>query len=166
MENNKENTIGTLLTLWLIWSRSTQIALSPLSVFTMPNMPFYACHFWWLQGSRGRLGKVLLRSLHRDNAAISSWAILTWEKVKSASCWSCERRGAVILNKDVERWCDLERDAEELSLQGFCQDKSLPVTNRGFLMKHSTSLSHQREPTHEPLPSCLLCNGVEWSHGL
>ena len=45
-----------------------------------------------LCGSKGwGLGKVLLCCLDRDNAVISTWAVRTGEKVKSASCWSWER---------------------------------------------------------------------------
>ena len=42
MENNTENTIGTLLT--MLFLKPFYLRFSPLSlsVFTLPNMPFYA----------------------------------------------------------------------------------------------------------------------------
>ena len=45
MENNIENTIDTLLTLLLIWSRPTQIQPSLTERFYTANMPFSALLF-------------------------------------------------------------------------------------------------------------------------
>ena len=78
-----------------------------------------------LRDSRGRTWvEVLLRGLYnRDNAAISTWIHLTGETVKSASCWSCERRWPSHIKQRWGKMVWYVKDAEDLSLLGFCRDK-------------------------------------------
>ena len=48
----------------------------------------------------------------RDNAAISTWVVITGETVKSASCWPSWGEGdAVAFKEHRKRWCNLRESS-------------------------------------------------------